>query len=97
MKIHSVIFPDGHKASISSEPIVWAEFKRMAAYRDMSLWELVTEVRAANRSDNLSSAIRQFVFADLQRRLADLEVRAGIRLPPKPHYQGGENVPVGLV
>jgi predicted DNA-binding ribbon-helix-helix protein len=78
----------GHwKTTVTVEQPLWDEFKRMAAYRDMAIWQLLEPIRA-QMHDNLSSAVRMFVVEDLQRRLAMLEVRAGTRLPPKPRQDG---------
>ena len=59
----------GHPTSISLEPEFWAAFARIAAARGTSASTLVGEIDAA-RAGNLSSAIRLFVLAELERRAA---------------------------
>lgn len=56
----------GHQTSISLEEAFWEALKEIARRRDLSINALVSEVDAT-RSGNLSSALRVFVLADLQR------------------------------
>lgn len=49
----------GHRTSISLEPAFWVLLKLAAAERECSLAKLVEEIDA-NRSGNLSSAVRLF-------------------------------------
>ena len=58
----------GHPTSISLEPEFWAAFTRIAAERGLSAAALIGTIDA-ERTGNLSSAIRLFVLADLERRL----------------------------
>jgi predicted DNA-binding ribbon-helix-helix protein len=51
----------GHKTSVSLEDAFWKGLKEIAGNREMTLTELVTEIKSARRG-NLSSAIRVFVL-----------------------------------
>jgi len=55
-----------HNTSISLEPEFWAELKRIAAGKGISLNKLVGQVDAA-RKGNLSSALRIFVLKELNK------------------------------
>ena len=57
----------GHPTSISLEPEFWAAFGRVAERRGASIASLITEIDAA-RSGGLSSAIRLFVLAELEKQ-----------------------------
>lgn len=66
----------GHRTSVSLEPEFWEAFRRCAAEEGVSLNALAARIDAArleSRSgpDNLSSAIRLHVLADLQARLEE--------------------------
>ncbi len=54
----------GHRTSVSLEPEFWDALKAIAARRGSSLNRLIAEIDA-ERSDNLSSAIRVFVLKSL--------------------------------
>jgi predicted DNA-binding ribbon-helix-helix protein len=55
-----------HATSVSLEDEYWSELKRMAGAAGQSLSELIAEIDAARRSDNLSSALRLAVLKDLK-------------------------------
>jgi predicted DNA-binding ribbon-helix-helix protein len=55
----------GHPTSISLEPEFWAAFGRLAAARGVNTTALIGEIDA-NRTGNLSSAIRLFVLMELE-------------------------------
>lgn len=57
----------GHPTSISLEPEFWAAFGRVAERRGASIAGLITEIDAV-RSGGLSSAIRLFVLAELEKQ-----------------------------
>jgi predicted DNA-binding ribbon-helix-helix protein len=61
---------NGHATSVSLEDEYWAELKRMAGERGGSVTELVERVDAERKGDNLSSALRLAVLADLKARAA---------------------------
>lgn len=52
---------EGHRTSISLEPAFWDEIKRLADGRGLSLNALIAEIDA-NRTTNLSSALRLYVL-----------------------------------
>jgi predicted DNA-binding ribbon-helix-helix protein len=56
----------GHPTSISLEPEFWAAFGRIAGRRGVTPGALVTEIDEA-RAGGLSSAIRLFVLAELEK------------------------------
>lgn len=64
---HSVVL-DGHKTSVSLEPAFWRALAEIADAEGRSLNALVAEVDKG-RSGNLSSALRLYVLANLERRL----------------------------
>lgn len=59
----------GHPTSVSLEDEYWAELKRMAAEAGLSLGALVEQVDGERGPENLSSALRLRVLADLKARL----------------------------
>ncbi len=64
----------GHRTSISLEAAFYAELEAIAERRNTSVGRLVVDVDASRETDvNLSSALRLFVLADLQARLAAKE------------------------
>jgi predicted DNA-binding ribbon-helix-helix protein len=58
----------GHPTSVSLEDEYWAELKRIATARGLSLSALVESIDAARPAENLSSALRLAVLADLKAR-----------------------------
>jgi predicted DNA-binding ribbon-helix-helix protein len=62
------IMLSGHKTSVSLEPDFWAELKREAALRRMTLCALVDAIDQARTHDNLSSACRCHVLARAQNK-----------------------------
>jgi predicted DNA-binding ribbon-helix-helix protein len=67
----------GHRTSVSLEEPFWARLKEIAHARSKSINDLVTEIDstepAGGRQGNLSSALRLFVLAELEQRLAVAE------------------------
>ncbi len=63
---HSVILA-GHSTSVSLEDIFWQELKLVAASEKRSLNNLIAEIDR-KRQNNLSSALRVYVLANLKRR-----------------------------
>lgn len=64
LKKHSVTIA-GHRTSISLEQIFWAELRKIAKEKDLSINELVRQLDEA-RSGSLSGAIRVFVMERLK-------------------------------
>lgn len=52
----------GHKTSLTLEEQFWARLKRIAAFRRISVFQLVAEIDHNRDHRNLSSAIRLFVL-----------------------------------
>ena len=65
---HSVIIA-GHRTSVSLEPEFWREFVSICRNEGIALSKKVEEIDS-KRNENLSSAIRLFVLAELRERLA---------------------------
>ena len=55
-----------HATSVSLEDEYWGELKRMADAADLSLAALIERIDAERTTDNLSSALRLAVLADLK-------------------------------
>lgn len=72
---------DGHRTSVSLEPIFWEQLREIACQRKMSVNELVTLIDQ-QRNGSLSSAIRVFVLENAHKSYH--AVRAGTVL--RPHY-----------
>jgi predicted DNA-binding ribbon-helix-helix protein len=76
----------GHRTSVSLEEPFWTRLKEIAHARSKSINDLVTEIDsmepAGGRQGNLSSALRLFVLAELEQRLAVTEGP-----PPNPEQQ----------
>ncbi len=62
----------GHSTSISLEEPFWIVLKQLADEEKLSLNALVERVDKQRENTNLSSALRLFVLAELQRRLYEL-------------------------
>lgn len=64
----------GHRTSVSLEEPFWRRLKDIAQARSVSINDLVTEIDAAEtakgQAGNLSSALRLYVLAELEKRLA---------------------------
>jgi predicted DNA-binding ribbon-helix-helix protein len=52
-----------HKTSVSLEDQFWAALKEIAADRQLTLSELVSDIDSERRNGNLSSALRLFVLS----------------------------------
>jgi predicted DNA-binding ribbon-helix-helix protein len=55
-----------HATSVSLEDEYWAELKRMADAEGIALAQLIERIDTTRRGDNLSSALRLAVLADLR-------------------------------
>lgn len=70
----------GHSTSISLEEPFWIVLKQLADEEKLSLNALVEQVDKKREDTNLSSALRLYVLAELQRRLYDLtDLSAGLQ------------------
>lgn len=58
----------GHRTSVSLEPPFWEELMRIARERGQSVQALIAEIDSGRGLNNLSSAIRVHVLADVQLR-----------------------------
>jgi predicted DNA-binding ribbon-helix-helix protein len=67
----------GHKTSLSLEPEFWIALREVAAQRQMSVSELITEIDAQRMHNNLSSAVRLFVLGVYKNQLTEF-------VPPQP-------------
>jgi predicted DNA-binding ribbon-helix-helix protein len=59
----------GHKTSVHIEEEFWKSVKEIAAERNMTVMELVSEIDANRQHTNLSSAIRLFVIGVYRDRI----------------------------
>jgi len=64
MKKRSVVL-NGHATSVSIEDEFWLHLKRIAATRKTSVQKLISEIDDTG-PENLSSALRLLVLADLE-------------------------------
>lgn len=69
LRKHSIII-SGHASSVSLEPEFWDELRRIAGRLGLSLNQLVSQIDS-DRTGNLSSAIRVFVFKDMMSRISN--------------------------
>ena len=58
----------GHRTSVSLEGPFWEALKEIAVKRGTSVQQLIGEIDAGRGAQNLSSAIRVFVLAELRGR-----------------------------
>ncbi|MBC7139317.1 MAG: ribbon-helix-helix domain-containing protein [Defluviimonas sp.] len=64
----------GHRTSVSLEPEFWRAFTAIARARGQGINQLAVEIDGARaEGTGLATAIRLFVLADLQARLAARE------------------------
>ena len=59
---------NGHATSVSLEDEYWEELRRMANDEGSALAQLIERIDANRRSNNLSSALRLAVLANLKAR-----------------------------
>ena len=69
----------GHSTSISLEEPFWIILKQLADEEKSSLNALVEGVDKKREDANLSSALRLYVLAELQRRLYELTDPSGLQ------------------
>ena len=73
---------DGHRTSVSLEPIFWDQLGEISSQRRMSVNELVTLI-GHQRNGSLSSAIRVFVLENVPKSHRFARAVSG----PRPHYR----------
>ncbi len=73
----------GRKVTFNLEEAYWRGLKEMAAWRDMTLSDLVASIDGGANSENLASAIRLFVLNFYRHQLfaADHLLRSVAPLP----------------
>jgi predicted DNA-binding ribbon-helix-helix protein len=59
----------GHKTSVSLEPEFWFYLKDVVRHRKTSLTDLIDKIDRERQTENLSSALRLYVFKHMQSRL----------------------------
>lgn len=59
---------DGRSTSISLENAFWEEFKKIAAEKNLTAYQLVTDINVQHSDFNLSSAIRLYVLEHVRSR-----------------------------
>jgi len=76
----------GHKTSVSLEHAFWRGLKEVAAWRDMSLTDLLNTIDSERQDEDLSSAIRLVVLNFYRHQLyaADHLLRSVAPLPSLP-------------
>ncbi len=67
MRKQSVIIAGRHSTSISVEEEFWQQLKEIAAKKNMSINQLVTEIDGERKLENLSSAIRVYILQELKK------------------------------
>jgi predicted DNA-binding ribbon-helix-helix protein len=73
------IFINGRKTSLSLEDEFWYGLLEIAVYKKMSVPKLVEQIDDERKTDNLSSAIRIFVFNYFRARIGKQKLRAARR------------------
>lgn len=66
MKKYSVTIAGRHSTSFSLEEEFYAELKKIAAIRNISINELITQIDTERKSENLSSSIRLYILRFLK-------------------------------
>ena len=69
----------GHSTSISLEEPFWIVLKQLADEQKVSLNVLVERVDKEREDTNLSSALRLYVLAELQKRLYEITDPSGLQ------------------
>lgn len=62
------IMLDGVKTSVSLEEMFWTGLKEIAREKGKTIAAILSEICASKDTDNLSSAIRLYVFEQVRRR-----------------------------
>ena len=64
---------DGHKTSVSLEDAFWNDLKEIAYGQQRTRSKIIAEIDKARQHNNLSSAIRLFVFDQVRMQVAKLK------------------------
>lgn len=77
------LFIGEHKTSISLEEAFWESLKDIAAGREMTVSQLVTEIDAKHRKEfsNCSSAVRVFVLEYYKQQVVCAKSAAALQAP----------------
>ena len=59
----------GHRTSVSLEAPFWDALREIAGERGLSMQQLIGQIDSGRGSQNLSSAIRVFVLAEVRGRI----------------------------
>lgn len=59
----------GHRTSVSLEAPFWDALREIAGERGLSMQQLIGQIDAGRGGQNLSSAIRVFVLAEVRGRI----------------------------
>ena len=59
---------DDRVTSVSMEDAFWRELKKIAREYDMTISQLITDIKSRYIHGNLSSALRQFVLENVRNR-----------------------------
>lgn len=69
MRKLSVVIANRHSTSISLEEEFLSELKEIANLQNISLNQLITQIDAERKHENLSSAIRVYILNYLKKKL----------------------------
>ena len=69
MRKLSVVIANRHSTSISLEDEFLSELKEIANLQNISLNQLITQIDAERKHENLSSAIRVYILNYLKKKL----------------------------
>jgi predicted DNA-binding ribbon-helix-helix protein len=67
----TIYFPGGRKRSVALEDAFWEGLKEIAQRRRMTVSDLIGEINAQRRRDNLSSALRLYVLEFYRSQIPD--------------------------
>lgn len=68
----------GVRTSVSLEEVFWIGLKEIARQKGKTVAEVISEIAASMDADNLSSAIRVFVFEYVQQRGGSRKRKPGL-------------------
>jgi predicted DNA-binding ribbon-helix-helix protein len=81
--VKRTVIVQGHKTSVNLEHAFWGGLKEVAAWRDMSLTDLLNSIDSERQDEDLSAAIRLVVLNFYRHQLfaADHLLRSVAPLP----------------